>query len=355
MPDDESTPVYRADNERGEGGSFRRPAKRTPASVEDDLDSRFAALDEEEDEGKQFRRAPKRVQVRRGAVTKKVAARLKIIVIALIVAGALATIGAYLYSYGRHSWRFRVESSDNIVITGNKHVSRSQIMGVMGGDIGRNVFFVPLTDRKKQLEQIPWVQSASVMRFLPNRLRVDIQERTPVAFVQFGQRVELIDANGIVMDVPTGTQATWAFPVIVGMRESDPTATRASRMKLYAKLIGELDSTGEKNSQDLNEVDLSDPEDVKVTVAENEHSILIHLGDSNFLDRYKIFRTHVREWQQQYANLESVDLRYDRQVILNPDSKGTDAPKTVSTTPKPAVKPAKAVAKPKPVAKKKRK
>jgi cell division protein FtsQ len=358
MPDDESTPVSRADDERGNGGSFRRPTKRSATSVDDDLDNRFAGLDEEDDE-QQFRRAPKRPQVRRSAVTKKVANRLKIAIIAMIVVGAFATIGILFYSYGKGSWRFRIDSSDNIEITGNKHVTRSQIMKqVMGEDIGRNVFSVPLDEQKKKLEQITWVKSATVMRILPNRLRVDILERTPVAFVQFGQRVELIDATGVVMDIPIGTQGNWAFPVIVGMRESDPLSTRAAKMKIYDRLITDLDSTGEKNSQDLNEVDLGDPEDVKITVADSEKSILIHLGDSNFLDRFKMFKTHVQEWRQQYANLDSVDLRYDRQVILNPDSKGVDPPKTVSTATKPTVK---QVAKPvqraisKPAAKKRHK
>jgi cell division protein FtsQ len=336
MPDDESTPVSR-DDERGSGGSFRRSTKRSSAGVDDDLDNRFAGLDEDEGDGQQFRRAPRRVPVRRGAVTKKVAHRLKITIIALIVAGAMGTIAAYLYSYGMHSWRFRIESSDNIQITGNKHVSRAQILQVMGGDIGRNVYFVPLDDRRKALEQIPWVQSASVMRLLPNRLRVDIQERTPVAFVQFGQRVELIDAEGMVMDIPVGTRANWTFPVVVGMRDSDPLSTRAARMKIYQRLINDLDSTGEKNSLDLNEVDLSDPEDVKVTVADNERSVLLHLGDSDFLDRFKIFKTHLKEWQQQHANLQSVDLRYEHQVILNEDSGGSAPPKTV-TVPKPGAK-----------------
>jgi len=343
MPDDESTPISRADDERESGGSFRRPTKRSAASVDDDLDNRFAGLDEEEGDEKQFRRAPRRPQVRRGAVTKKVAHRLKIAMIVLIVIGVFGTIGSYVYAYGKSSWRFRIDSSDNIQITGNKHVPRSQVLSVMGGDIGRNIFFVPLEDRKKQLEQITWVRSASVMRFLPNHLRVDIQERTPVAFVQFGQRVELVDAGGVVMDIPQGTQAKWTFPIIVGMRESEPLSTRATKMGTYEKLINELDSTGEKNSLDLNEVDLADAEDVKITVADNERSILIHLGDSNFLDRYKIFKTHVQEWRQQYANLDSVDLRYDRQVILNPDSKGNEVAKpvakTVSTAPRVVQKP----------------
>ena len=336
MPDDESTPASR-DDERGNGGSFRRSTKRASAGVDDDLDNRFAGLDEDEGEGQQFRRASRRVPVRRGAVTKKAAHRLKIAILALIVAGAVGTIAVYLYSYGMHAARFRIQSSDDIQITGNKHVSRAQVLQVMGGDIGRNVYFVPLDDRRKALEQISWVQSASVMRLLPNHLRVDIQERTPVAFVQFGQRAELIDAEGVVMETPVGSRGNWTFPVIVGIRESDALSTRAARMKIYERLIGELDSTGERNSLDLNEVDLSDPEDVTVSVVNNDRNITVHLGDTDFLDRFNVFKTHVQEWQQQHADLQSVDLRYEHQVILNEDNGGSAPPKAV-TLPKPGAK-----------------
>jgi cell division protein FtsQ len=320
-PDDESMPVSRSDDERGNGAPYRRGNRRAGADLDEPDADRFAALGEEDDEGQQFRRAPRRVPVRRGPVTKKTAQRLRLILLVLIAIGAISAVWVYLYSYGQHSWRFRIESSDNIVITGNKHVTRSQIMRVMGGDIGRNVFFIPLADRKRQLEEIPWVESASVMRFLPNHIRVDIRERVPVAYVQFGSRVELIDANGVIMNLPTGGKSNWSFPVMTGMADSEPLSTRAPRMKKYMQLIQELDSSGARYSEDLNEVDVSDPEDVKVTVAESGRSIAIHLGSSDFLERYKIFKTHVQEWMQQYQNLQSVDLRYDRQVILNPDSR----------------------------------
>ncbi len=121
---------------------------------------------------------------------------------------------ASLYGYGKHSWRFRIDSSDQIEITGAQHVTHAQIMEVMGGDIGRNIFFVPLAQRKLQLEQIPWVESASVMRFVPNRLSVEIHERTPVAFARIGSRISLIDAGGTLMELAPGGKRKYSFPVI---------------------------------------------------------------------------------------------------------------------------------------------
>jgi cell division protein FtsQ len=71
-------------------------------------------------------------------------------------------------------------------------------------------------------------------------------------------------------------------------------------------------------------VDLSDPEDVKVLTNDPDGEVLVHLGSSNYLDRFKIYVAHLREWRQQFPKLESVDLRYDRQIIVNPDLRGVE-------------------------------
>ncbi len=285
-------------------------------AVRPDLDDgRMLDLDGEAESP--FLRAQKRVSVRRGPLPKKAANRLKWVLIAAAVLGVVAGCAASLYNYGEHSWRFRLQSSDDIEITGNQAVSRAQVMEVMGGDIGRNIFFVRLSQRKAQLEQIPWVESAAVMRFIPNRLKVEIRERTPVAFVRIGSRIALIDTNGVVMDL--AGKKKYSFPVIVGMSSGEPISTRAARMKTYNELVREMDSTGAHYSQDISEVDLSDPDDVKVVANDNQGAVLVHLGPGNFLDRYKIYVAHVQDWRQQFEKLDSVDLRYDRQIIVNPD------------------------------------
>jgi cell division protein FtsQ len=123
------------------------------------------------------------------------------------------------------------------------------------------------------------------------------------------------------MELPA--KKKYSFPVIIGMNPGEPASTRSARMKIYNDLISQLDSGGAHYSQDLSEVDLTDPDDVKVLANNRDGEVLVHLGSSNYLDRYKIYVAHVREWRQQFAKLESVDLRYDRQIIVNPDLEGT--------------------------------
>jgi cell division protein FtsQ len=297
---------------------------REPSPADDSLDDRFLDLEPDSDDVA-FLRAQRRVPVRRGALPKKTANRLKQALIAGGVLGVMCGGAGMLYGYATSSPRFRVQASDNIEISGVRSVPRVQVMDVFGGDIGRNIFFISLPERKQQLQEISWIESAEVMRLLPNRLKVQVRERTPVAFVRIGPKASLIDAYGVVLDMPPKSAKKYSFPVIVGMEEAEPLSTRAARMKIFTNLTEQLDSTGARYSNDLSEVDLADPEDAKITVADVNGAVLVHLGISEpgemaFLERYKVYLAHAREWRAQFSKLESVDLRYDRQVIVNPDA-----------------------------------
>jgi cell division protein FtsQ len=373
----QSTSRNSTDNDSKSSLRTRSSADRRSIALDDD-DSELLINREDLDldldgEEAQFLRTSRRVPVRRSPIPKKAAGQLKIAgVIAAVVVGC-GGVSAWAYGYGMTSWRFRIQSSDAVEITGVKNASRTHVMEVAGADIGRNVFFVPLDERKKQLEQIPWVQEATVMRLLPNRIAVTIRERTPVAFAQIGSRISLIDANGVVMGLPANRQTKYSFPVIRGITDTEPLSSRAAAMKIYNRLVSELaaaDGESEASSRSpnyvkqLSEVDLSDPENVRVTANDPGGTMVVHLGAQDFLPRYKLYVTHIAEWRQQFQNVQSVDLRYEGQVIVNPDKPAEanpprrhgDTGKTGANVPavKPVLRPVSAkVAKPKPAKAKK--
>jgi cell division protein FtsQ len=259
---------------------------------------------------------------------------------AAAVAAALGIIAALLVAtrnFADHDPRFRIDSSASIQTLGNSQLSRAELLSVFGSDIGRNLFFVPLSQRRIALEQIPWVRQATVMRLLPNQLRVAITERTPIAFVQVRGRIELADADGVILTMTPRQMAArhYSFPVVSGIAPADPLSIRSARMHLYQKFIADLDSTGEHISAQLSEVDLSDPDDVRATVPANGSDLLLFFGQEDFLARWRNYQAHIAQWQQQYPKLASVDLRYDHEVVLK--MAGDPAP---SAAPNPTLKPA---------------
>lgn len=266
-------------------------------------------------------RIRRRAPVRKGILPlwmKTRAGRVVALLISLVTLAAVVAAALAVRNFFDHDPRFRIESSDSIRTTGNSELTRSQLLSVFGSDIGRDIFYIPLAERRADLEQIPWVEHATVMRILPDQLRVAVRERSPVAFVRSGDQIKLVDGAGVILNMSPAMMAArhFSFPVVAGIRQVDPLSVRAARMQLYQRFVAELDSTGEHLSSSLSEVDLSNPEDVRVTLPAKSSDLLLHFGDTNFLARYRIYQSHLSEWEQQYPQLASVDLRYESEVVL---------------------------------------
>ncbi len=236
----------------------------------------------------------------------------------LLVLGGFVTAGVVLKTYLERDARFRIAGTENIAATGLTQVSRTDVLPVFGEDVGRNIFHVPISLRRKQLEEIPWVERATVMRVLPDQLRVAVVERKPVAFTRQGQQIGLVDASGVLLSMPAATMAQhhYSFPVLTGIDPGDPLASRSARMAVYERLLAELDANNQHLSDQISEIDLTDPEDARVLMPEQGADILAHFGQDRFLERYQRYKAHISEWRQQYPKLAAVDLRFDQQVVL---------------------------------------
>jgi cell division protein FtsQ len=292
----------------------------TPSERSGSRRSANQALDDDLDTAEDgFLRARRRIPVRRGLIPTTRTGRIVAAAIVLFAVGVLVVLGIFIRNFFRDDPRFRIATSSSIQIMGNSQVTRPELLSVFGSDLGRNIFYIPLRQRRAALEELPWVEHATVMRLLPDQLRVAIVERTPVAFVRHGNTVGLVDAHGVLLHLPPAAMAAkhYSFPVVTGISARDPLPVRAARMHLYQQFITDLDSGGAKVSSQLSEVDISDPEDVWALLPAQGSDIQVHFGDSDFLARYRSYQQHLAEWRQQYPHLASVDMRYENQVVLD--------------------------------------
>lgn len=295
-----------------------------PSDYREDTDREFSG---------RARRPGVRLSFRGGLVPKSVWGKIAAGGALLLIAGAVAAGTMWVHGFLLSDEHFIVPGSASIQIAGNSNLTRAQLLSVFGGDVDRNIFRIPLDRRKAELESLPWVAHATVMRLLPNRIRVGIVERTPVAFVRNGSQIGLVDANGVLFDVPEpqpegGMPAPhYSFPVLSGISPGDPLSTRGARVRLYMDFLASLDSGGDAISKRVSEVDLSNPEDVKAIVpaGNSQANVLVHFGEDKYLERYHQYQDHLAEWKTQCPRLSSVDMRYDQQVVLEPCTPAADA------------------------------
>ncbi len=174
----------------------------------------FAADEEEKPRPRKRFNEPKRRWWRPKSTAGRVFLLLGVLVVA--VSGMVGWLAAR--NYLERDSRFRIAGAEEIQAAGLNQVSRADMLPVFGEDIGRNIFFVNLNERRKTLEKIPWIERATVMRLLPDQIRVNVVERTPIAFVRQGQQIGLVDADGVLLSMPASrmTALHYSFPVVTG-------------------------------------------------------------------------------------------------------------------------------------------
>jgi cell division septal protein FtsQ len=244
---------------------------------------------------------------------------VRVIPIVLLIAVALV---AGLYGFHRFEHflirdpRFILNGPEGspetstLEISGATHVSRSQVEAVFADDSGRSVYLLPLSDRRETLRTVDWVKDASVARIWPNRVIVSIAERKPVAFVMLAaSRFALIDPDGVMLPP---AKDRFVLPVLRGVRASDPITERRERVGRMLRLTRELGDAAAK----ISEIDVSDRDNVKVTVPYEGRAETLLLGDHNFALRYQNFVRNYPEIKRRLPGAATLDLRIEDRITV---------------------------------------
>ncbi len=252
-----------------------------------------------------------------------------------LVGGAITLAAGWLlyqaWQFFYYSPRVLLTDREQIELIGNHYVPRDAVVEKFTADRGRSVVRVPLDERRQAIEEIPWVEQASVERVLPNRIRVELVERTPVAFLRLGTDLALVDAQGVILKRPR--EGNFHFPVVTGIAETMPRKARERRMKLYVQFLKDIEEVRPAATDHVSDVNLADSKDLRAMLIGIQERgttasvgpVLVHFGDSDFADKYRMLVENLAQWRAAAGRVESVDLRFARQVVVNPEGKSAAA------------------------------
>jgi len=288
-----------------------------------------------EDEPRYLRRQ-KPVEIRRRKFGKKAWKSYLRIAVAfaatLSVTTAIYALGAFLLA----SPQMSLLHPDQVSLAGNHFVTRANILEIFTPDRGRSVLRIPLDARRKQIESLAWVESAVVRRALPNRVQVEIVERTPIAFLRDAGDLALIDVHGVILDRPV--EGNFHFPVVTGIQPGLPADERERRMQLFSGFLQQINAARSGASDAVSEVDLSDAKDIRATLESlpgyggpvlwpaSGGPLVVDFGDHDFESRFQTLLKNIIQWRASAGRIESIDLRFDGEAVVNPGLSATAKP-----------------------------
>ena len=278
------------------------------------------------EDGPRYLRRQRPLEIRRKKFAGKTWGFYRRLLVCGVAAAAVFTAVGVAGEFLLYSPDVALLKPEQIELTGNRIVSREGVLQQFARDRGRSVLRIPLDARRSALEELPWVETASVQRIMPNRIRVEITERTPIAFLRNGTELALIDAHGVILDRPRGEN--FQFPIVTGISDSLSRDERGRRMQTYREFLRDIDSVRPAASDRVSEIDLANPKDVQVVMtgisaASDSQAVAIHFGSNDFAAKFRMVVDNFAQWQASNGRVRSVDLQYSRQVILNTDTSAT--------------------------------
>jgi len=182
-----------------------------------------------------------------------------------------------------------------------------------------NIFSIHLGRLAREVERHHWVESCSIKRILPRRLRVHLIEKTPVALARHGEQLLLLDRRGeVIEELSDPVEWTGRLPMFTGFDGGLPWPAHQQRLRDCLPLAEQLKEMERSTAlPPLAEIDMTDVGNIRIRFADREYPVLMGRdGYDDKLTRYRLLKETLEE--RHGDNLQYVDLRFRDRVIVKP-------------------------------------
>src|SRR6185437_15650972 len=107
---------------------------------------------------------------------------------------------------------FRIKT---VVINGRKQLTQDEVLAIGGVNGRSSLLFLDADTVRNQLKANPWIADATVLKFYPSQLQIDIVERSAFALWQLDGHLSVIADDGAVLE-PYVTRRFVSLPLVVG-------------------------------------------------------------------------------------------------------------------------------------------
>jgi len=102
-----------------------------------------------------------------------------------------------------------------VAINGRKQLSQDEVLAIGGVNGRSSLLFLDAATVRDKLKANPWIADATILKFYPGQLQIDIVERSAFALWQQDGRLSVISEDGAVLE-PFVARRFVSLPLVVG-------------------------------------------------------------------------------------------------------------------------------------------
>jgi cell division protein FtsQ len=186
-----------------------------------------------------------------------------------------------------------------------------RLAGVLKGD---PLLKVDLKKVRQKVITHPYVKDATVVRELPDTLRISVKERVPVAVV-FGQEFAMVDAEGVVLSLHNSYPE--GYPVVTGISGSPEPGLMIMEAQVAMKALRNISRSGLIGPERISELRV-DGKQVQVSLVGSGTVLVLGHGDTDTQMKKLAYLMKAGAFDARSAGY---DLRFEGRVISMPERK----------------------------------
>jgi cell division protein FtsQ len=207
-----------------------------------------------------------------------------------------------------------------VEVTGARRLDEGTVRAAAGIEPGTNLFAVDVAAVEARVAGLPGVRRAHVVRHLPGRVTVLLEEREPYALVNAGG-LHWVDPEGYLVTTAARPGAT-GLPILTGVAAPAPGTVPSEGLRAGLALLHVLQRTSGRLAARVSEVDLSRPTGPVLYLVDG---IEVRLGSDAWSDRLARLDGVLGDLDARGERVVSIDLRFRDQVVLTPRPPGVPA------------------------------
>ncbi len=225
----------------------------------------------------------------------------------------LAVAGWFARQWLLQAEAFRLPShAEWLTVEGGGSRDLSEVAALFEPDQGQSLASVDIAERRRQVLSIPWVGEARVAKIWPDRVRVFVRERVPLALVLIagGEAVRMIAADGVLL--PYHSEYGEGLPVLTGIDAGMDLQARRVRAEFFSAVMDAC--RVRRFSESVSEVNVADLENAVVLAKHDGRLVRLELGHEHLRHRVEIFLDGVDSWRSALGPVKSANLRLEGQI-----------------------------------------
>ncbi len=239
---------------------------------------------------------------------------LRVLVRALALGVTLTGLGVAAVVAWDWALRTPLLATRTIEVTGARRLDEAAVLAAAGNEPGTNLLALDILATEARVSALPGVRRAHVVRHLPDRVAVLVEEREPHALVNAGG-LHWVDAEGYLVATDARPGST-GLPILSGVGAPVTGAGAPSEsLRAGLALLHVLERTSGRLAARVSEVDLSRPHGPVLYLVDG---IEVRLGSDAWADRLARLDGVLGELDARGERVVSIDLRFRDQVVLTP-------------------------------------